>query len=233
MTDHDPDSACALILEAALNDAVFDGWTDVMLDKAAVKAGLPDGAASLYFPGGVIEAIRFWSSQMDEDARSDIEALDLDRMKIRDRVTQAVILRLSRLDPHREAARRARARLSLPDGVSTNGAIGWNASDMIWRAIGDVSTDGNFYSKRAVLSAVLASTAPVWLNDETADKEKARAFLDRRIQNVMQFEIFKAQVRKATSRFPDPAEILGRMRYGRAVRGVPTRREKRRVRRGG
>jgi ubiquinone biosynthesis protein COQ9 len=221
------------ILHAALSDAAFEGWTDVMVERAAVKTGLPDGAGRLYFPDGPVELIRYWSEQMDKAAEAEIEALDLETLKIRERVTQGVILRLQQIGRHAEAARRAQARLTLPDGLSTAAAITWNASDMIWRAIGDTSTDGNFYSKRAVLSAVLSSTAPVWLNDALPNKPDARAFLDRRIENVMQFEKVKARVRGVTGGLPDPAELLGRLRYG-ALRekGVPTRREKRRVRRG-
>ena len=222
-----------LILQAVLQDVAFEGWTDVMVQRAAVRAGLPDGAGRLYFPDGPVEIIRYWSEQMDASAREEIEGLDLESLKIRERVTQGVILRLQQIGRHEEAARRAQARLSLPDGLSTGAAVMWSAADMIWRAIGDTSTDGNFYSKRAVLSGVLASTAPVWLNDALPNKPDARAFLDRRIENVMQFEKVKARVRTVTGGLPDPAELLGRLRYGGLrEKGVPTRREKRRVRRG-
>lgn len=232
MPDMTPDQAKAAILQAALRDAAFDGWTDVMLAKAAERAGLPQGAETLYFPDGVISIIAHWSEQMDAAARDRIEAFDLASLKIRERVTQAVIIRLSEIGRHEEAARRAQARLSLPDGIATGAKITWAAADMIWRAIGDTSTDGNFYSKRAVLSAVLSSTAPVWLSDGLPDKPDARAFLDRRIENVMQFEKAKAQVQRVTRNMPNPAEVLGRMRYGGATGGLPTRRQKRRIRRG-
>jgi len=227
-----PNDARTAILDAALNEAAFEGWTDVMLAKATQKAGLPKGAAALYFPDGVIDVIQFWSSQMDASARAKIEALDIAAMKIRDRVTQSVAIRLSEVGRHEEAARRAQARLSLPDGVGTGVKLTWNAADMIWRAIGDTSTDANFYSKRGVLSAVLASTAPIWLSDALPDKPDARRFLDRRIANVMQFEKVKAQFRKATANAPNAAAILGSLRYGLPKGGLPTRRRKRRIRRG-
>jgi len=85
---------------------------------------------------------------------------------------------------------------------------------MIWRALGDPSTDVNFYTKRLTLSAVYGSSLAAWLGDETRDKANAKAFLDRRIENVMQFEKFKAQTRKLTDGLPDPAEILAKLRYG-------------------
>ncbi|MEM6492647.1 MAG: hypothetical protein AAF684_12200 [Pseudomonadota bacterium] len=108
-----PEAARNAILDAAIRDAVFEGWTDTMISKATEASGMSAGAALLYFPGGVVEVIEFWSAQMDEAARAEIEALDLEEMRIRDRVTQAVIIRLSQIGRHEEAARRAQARLSL------------------------------------------------------------------------------------------------------------------------
>ena len=58
------------------------------------------------------------------------------------------------------------------------------------------------------------SSLTAWLADMSEDKAEAGAFLDRRIENVMQFEKVKAQVRKATSGLPDPAGILAKLRYG-------------------
>lgn len=227
-----PDAARTAILDALLRDAAFDGWNETTLVKAAKSAGLPEGGAALYFPGGVIDVIEFWSDRMDAAAQEEIEALDLEEMRVRDRVTQSVIIRLSQIGRHEEAARRAQARLSLPDGLATGAKLTWNAADMIWRAIGDTSTDANYYSKRTVLSAVLASTAPVWLSDALPDKPDAKRFLDRRIDNVMQFEKFKARVRKAAATSPNPLGILGGLRPVGRRGGLPTRRRKRQIRRG-
>jgi len=90
----------------------------------------------------------------------------------------------------------------------------WQAADIIWRAIGDTSTDVNYYSKRAILSSVIGSTLPVWLADHSDEKTQGRAFLDARIENVMSFEKMKWQVKSKTKDFPNPAEILGQIRYG-------------------
>ena len=113
-----------------------------------------------------------------------------------------------------EAAVRARARLLLPDALDRGSRLLWATSDTLWRAIGDTSTDGNFYSKRAILSGVYASTLAMWLNETDPAKPAARAFLDRRIQNVMEFEKTKFKLRKATAGLPDVLGLLGKLRYG-------------------
>lgn len=209
-----PDKIRDAILEAALKIAPFEGWTALTLKRAVRDAGYPDGMAELYFEGGIGELLTFWSAALDHQAEQDISELDLETMKIRDRVTQGILARLQALEPYEEAARRASSRLVLPDLAATGLKQIWQSSDMIWRAIGDTSTDANYYSKRAILSSVIASTLPVWLSDQSDDKVKARAFLDDRISNVMSFETFKWRVKTATKDFPNPAEFLGQLRYG-------------------
>lgn len=202
------------ILKAALKIAPFEGWTNLTLKRAAREAGFPEGADELYFENGVSGLLEHWSDALNAQTAQEIEKLDLDALKIRERVTQGVLLRLQAIGPHEEAARRASSRLILPDLAAKGVRQIWSAADTIWRAIGDTSTDANYYSKRAILSSVIGATLPIWLSDTSDDKETARAFLDKRIENVMEFEKLKWRVKSFTKDFPEPAEILGQLRYG-------------------
>lgn len=214
-TNENPSETARLdILSLVLKHVPFDGWTSKSLRYAVEDAGLPDGAEELYFPGGPLEVIRFWSEQCDLKVEAHIATLDIENMRIRDKVTQGVLARLQAIEKHDEAARRAMSRLALLDALGQGPAQIWASADTIWRAIGDTSTDVNFYSKRTILSGVIGSSMLSWLSDDTDDKEKARAFLDARIQNVMQFEKAKWDFKKRTADLPKPAEILGRLRYG-------------------
>lgn len=215
---NNPPSPRVRILDAALLLVAFEGWTDKMLSQAVAATDLPDGAADLYFPEGVLDLLAFWSEQLDHRAEAVLKELDLESMKIRERVTQGVLARLESIAPHDEAARRAMSRLALPDSFLTGPMSGpgqlWSAADTIWRAIGDTSTDANYYSKRTILSAVIGSTLPVWLNDPDPAKIKSREFLDARIANVMQFEKLKWEFKSKTENWPSPAAVLGALRYG-------------------
>ena len=53
----------------------------------------------------------------------------------------------------------------------------------------------NWYTKRATLSAVFGSTVLYWLGDTSEGDADTRAFLDRRIETVMQIEKAKAGFR--------------------------------------
>lgn len=207
------DEARDALLEAARPLAAFDGWNRATLARAEADAGLPAGTAELVCPAGVVDLLDYWGLKSDRAAVEALAATDLAVLRIRDRVRAGVTARLEAVGPERrEAARRAAARLALPDAAARATRITWRAADAIWRALGDPSTDFNFYSKRAILSGVFASTFAVWLE---GDDDRAQAFLDDRIENVMQFEKAKAGARDLAAKLPDPARVLARLRYGR------------------
>ena len=52
-----------------------------------------------------------------------------------------------------------------------------------------------------------------WLNDESEDRQETWQFLDRRIDNVMQFEKFKARMPDISSLLEAPFRAMGRMRH--------------------
>ena len=64
--------------------------------------------------------------------------------------------------------------------------------------------DASYYTKRSLLAAVWASTFLFWLEDRSPDFEDSWAFLDRRIDNVMQIGALRA-------RFDDLFQGLGRL----------------------
>ena len=114
------------------------------------------------------------------------------------------------------AVRRSLAFLALPGNAPLASRLMWATADQLWRWAGDTATDFNHYSKRAILSTVLASTLAVRL---ARGEVEARAHLAARIDGVMAFEKFKAGLKL------DPeglargfASALGRMRYGASPR---------------
>jgi ubiquinone biosynthesis protein COQ9 len=193
--------------------AVFDGWTDIALAGAAAELDVPADRARLCFPGGAIEMIDSWFAAID---RAMVEAFPSDRigaMKIRDRIRELVWHRMKLASAHADALRRALMILARPNHAPHAAKLGWRAADAVWRAAGDTSTDFAHYTKRATLAAVYASTMMAWMDDESEDFAETRAFLDRRIEGVMQFEKLKAQLKPDPDRHFSPARFLGRLRY--------------------
>jgi ubiquinone biosynthesis protein COQ9 len=90
--------------------------------------------------------------------------------------------------------------------------LSWRSADLMWRIAGDTSTDFNHYTKRMTLGAVYGSTLLAWLEDRSEGWSDTAAFLDRRIDDVMSFEKFKAQWRGSSERL-SVTRFLGRLRY--------------------
>lgn len=215
----DPDSEPAFetdrraILAAALPFAAFDGFTPLMLRRAAADAGVGPAGLAAAFPAGALDLLAFWSSEADAAVSAALAAPEVGTLKVRAKVSHAITQRIAYLEPHKEAARRAAAMLALPPNAARGAALAWKTADAIWRALGDRSTDANYYSKRAILSGVWLSTAARWFADDDAENAGTLAFLARRIDNVMEIERLKAVVRDAGLDASGPIRWLAGLRY--------------------
>ncbi|KPQ07778.1 MAG: hypothetical protein HLUCCA12_05080 [Rhodobacteraceae bacterium HLUCCA12] len=187
--------AADALLDAALTHVAFDGWSQATLEAAAADCGLDPAEARALFPRGGLDLALAYHRRGDAAMQAELAARDLSTMRFRDRVALAVRLRLEGAD--REAVRRGVTLLSLPHHAPEAARALWNTADTIWNALGDSSEDGNWYTKRATLSAVYSSTVLYWLGDSSPDFEETWAFLDRRIEDVMRIEKAKAEVRKS------------------------------------
>jgi len=203
----------AAILEAALPHVAFDGWTSRLLRDAADACGISHGEMRLAFPGGIIDLVDCFLADGDRRMAEVLAQSDLGQLKMRERITLAVRTRIEVDLMHRDAARRAVTLLSLPISGTTGPHALYRTVDAIWRAVGDTSTDFNFYTKRAVLAGVYSTVTITWFGDESDGFADTWAFLDRRIADVMKIEKAKAGVRKFGALLPDPLTLLSRLRY--------------------
>ena len=213
-TDKTPDEYRDSILKAALDHVAFDGWSDKTLNQAAEDIGISRAIIDLAFPNGVIEMIDFHAQNCDIAMVHQAAEIDLDRLKIREKITALVKFRLLSEQPHKEAVRRTVAFLALPGNYFTGLRMLYRTVDLMWKTINDVSTDFNFYTKRMTLSAVYSSTFLYWLGDESENNVDTWDFLDRRIENVMQFEKLKAKCSGKKPKVPNIWRELGKKRYG-------------------
>lgn len=218
----DQTTAADRLLEAALNHVPFDGWSEATLAAAAQDTGLDLALAQAIFPRGGLDLALAYHRQGDAAMLARLAATDLDALRYSERVTLALRLRLESAD--REVVRRAATLMALPQNAPEAARALWNTADAIWNALGDTSDDGNWYSKRAILSAVYSSTVLYWLGDESADHADTWAFLDRRIAGVMNFEKTKAKVRASPvlgSVFALPFKIMETLRKPAAPGPMP------------
>jgi ubiquinone biosynthesis protein COQ9 len=193
--------------------AVFDGWTQKAVDSAAAEFGIDRDQARLAMPKDAAGLIDLYIRSVDAAMAAAFPPKRMDTMKIREKIRALVWFRIENMTEAREAVRRALAILAMPQNVPLAAKIGWRSADAMWQLAGDTATDFNHYTKRMTLGALYASTLLVWLNDESAGFADTAAFLDRRIDNVMRFEKWKAEWRGSADHRPSLSRFLGRLRY--------------------
>ena len=182
------------LLEAGLAHVPFDGWSEATFEAAARDAGVDLPLARVICPRGAVDLAAAYHRRGDAEMRLRLAQQDLSALRFRDRVALAVRLRLEVAD--RELVRRGAALSALPQNAGMGAKLIWGTADAIWEALGDGSDDLNWYSKRTTLAAVYSATVLYWLGDTSEGDAATWEFLDRRIDNVMQVEKVKAQVRE-------------------------------------
>jgi len=202
------------ILLAALPHVPFDGWTQAVIRAGVADSGLDPDFAWRAFPGGPTDLVEFFSLYADRKMVEVLENMSLEDMRVRDRITEAVRVRLDLLTGHREAVRRALALLALPAHTALGVTCLARTVDEMWRASGDMTTDSNFYTKRGLLAGVYGTTLLAWLADETEDFSVTWTFLDRRIDDVMKIQKVRGWLDKKVADLPDPLAVLRCFREG-------------------
>ena len=186
------------LLAATLAHVPFDGWTRTAMDAGAADADMAPGEAQRLFPEGAGEMVSFFLAEGDRAMLDELAGINLADMRVRDRITTAVKIRLEVDGKHREAVVRAAAMKTSPAGARAL----WRTADAIWHAAGDTATDFNYYTKRLLLAGVHAATLLCWINDDSPGRETTWEFLDRRIADVMSINTLKARLRpSAIARF--------------------------------
>lgn len=191
MTTPDPKDK---LLDAALNHVVFDGWSDATFNAAVDESEVSEALANALCPRGAVDLAVAYHKRGDAAMLARFEAEDVSDLRYSEKVAALVRFRLEAVED-KEAVRRGTTLFALPQYAGTGAELIWGTCDAIWTALGDTSEDFNWYTKRATLSGVYGSTVLYWLGDDSEDHQATWEFLDRRIENVMQFEKAKAKFR--------------------------------------
>ena len=189
MPAYNPDPMLIALLDAAEVHVPFDGWSQTTFDAAVAEVGMNPAHAKTLCPRGAADLAVAYHLRGDARMVAALDADDLDEMRFRDRVAHAIRVRLA--DADKEIVRRGSALFALPHMAADGAKLIWGTADAVWTALGDTSNDVNWYTKRATLSAVYGSVVLFWLGDDGTGLDD---FIDRRIDNIMQFEKVKAQV---------------------------------------
>lgn len=200
------------LLDEALKLAPIHGWTRRTTVLAGQALGMSAGETELLIPHGPADLAALLSRRHDARALAALADVHASNLKIRERIRRAVEARLDASASDEPSLRRLVGYLSLPQNLGLGARLAWESADHLWRWAGDTATDENHYSKRALLAGILSGAMAVRM---TAGRKDALEFVDRRIDNVMSFEKWKATTTFRPSQWlTDVAERMGKARYG-------------------
>jgi ubiquinone biosynthesis protein COQ9 len=181
------DNTTELFVENMLRHVPFDGWSETAMQITADELALSATDVASLFPKGVDSVIAIGSDDVDAKMVAVFMsrfADKFDEMPTYVKIRELLLIRFEILQPHKEAIRKMLTFIAKPARAELGSRLLYKTLNRIWRASGDRSTDFNFYTKRATLAAVYTSTLLAFLDDDTPDMQKTRAFLDRRLRDV-------------------------------------------------
>ena len=187
------DAVMANLLDAALMHVPFDGWSEATFRAAAQDIGVDEVLAGILCPRGAVDLALAYHARGDTAMLSRLQQADLTGLRFRDKIATAIRFRLEASED-KEAVRRGSTLFAMPQYAGDGMKAIWGTCDTIWNALGDGSDDINWYTKRVSLSGVYSATVLYWLGDDSPGHQGTWDFLERRIDNVTQFEKLKAQV---------------------------------------
>ena len=187
------------ILKQALVDINTYGFNKNMLIKAAENCNISEGNLGRLFPEEIYELKEYFFNETDIEMLKKINRIKSKNIRIRDKIYNGVIIRLEIFQKNKDAIKQIFVSESSNPIKSIKNL--WNAADLIWKSAGDTSTDYNHYTKRLLLSWVYLSTLICWFNDTKKDIKETKLFLNRRIDEVLQFGQKSSSIKSKISNF--------------------------------
>ena len=173
------------ILNRALIDIENSGFNEKMLLNAAKNCKISEGKLGRLFPEGIFELKQYYFSEIDEQMLQKIKTQNYENIRVRDKIFNGVLIRLDLFTKNKTSIKYIFVSESSNPIKSLKHL--WRTSDLIWKSAGDSSTDYNHYTKRLLLSWVYITTLICWFNDKSRNINDTKLFLNRRIDEVLEF----------------------------------------------
>jgi len=199
------------ILDQFLELCIFEGWNENTLKKALIKAEIDIKFLPFIFENGCLDLTDFFIKEIDKKMQKEVEYIDFNEIKIRDKIKTLVKIRLKINQEFKPQLQKLVQFCFNPKNISFAFNNSYKTADLMWRIAGDNATDFNFYSKRLILAKIYIRVLLCFVKDDSANHQKTLDLLDRQIEKVMSFASFKLKVKdniaKATNCFNQTSKI--------------------------
>lgn len=185
--------------------APTEGWNNHTLEMAAQQLGMDPKFAFVGFPEGATEAMVYYMRQLDTNMIQAFNKTNAADKRVRQKAIELISIRLDLLNKHKDAVKAILQFTIVPSHSITSAESLATTCDVMWKAIGDTSTDFNYYTKRFLLGTVYSSTLMYWIKDESPEYAETRRFLENRIEELFSVVRKKKSLIEGTSSFINKA----------------------------
>ncbi|KPI42683.1 Ubiquinone biosynthesis protein coq9, mitochondrial [Cyphellophora attinorum] len=171
------------ILAAALKRVPQYGFSERALSLGAKDVGYLDVSVQL-FPRGVFDLINYHLVTSRLALKDTVQFSEDSKLGVGRKVKT---LTMARLRANKDVIRHwqeALGVMSLLENIPASLQELGNLSDEIWYLAGDTAVDFSYYTKRASLSAVYASSELFMTTDTSSDFAMTEEFVERRLEAV-------------------------------------------------
>ncbi|KAL8695239.1 MAG: hypothetical protein Q9218_000277 [Villophora microphyllina] len=172
------------ILSAAIAHVPEHGFTTTALTSGARDAGYLDVSANL-FPAGAFSLVKYHlvTQRLALGKHSSVVS-NTEDIHVLDKVRALTFRRLKASQPIIHRWQEALAMQAMPKHLPESLRELALLSDEINFLAGDTSVDTSWYTKRAALSAIYASTELFMTQDKSPNFKETEGFLDRRLEGA-------------------------------------------------
>ena len=182
------DDIAAEILDIALEFVPTHGWTQKTIDAAVEALELSPSTAGMFKRGPadlVLHFIETSNAKLFENLAAESKRFDARKSTLTsDFIEKAIKERLEMIIPFIDSWPQALTLLTTPSIAAEVLEQGANMVDEIWYHAGDMSSDMNWYTKRAAVAALHLSAELFLLQDKSAGYADTWEFLHRRVKDV-------------------------------------------------
>ncbi|RMZ83847.1 hypothetical protein DV737_g1416, partial [Chaetothyriales sp. CBS 132003] len=187
-SDHHPDpppfgTVQDAILAAALRRVPEHGFTDEALTLGAKDAGYLDVSVQL-FPGRAFDLVNYHLVTQRLALKDKVQFPDDAKLPVGSKIRSLVVTRLRANKDIIHQWQGALAHMSLVENIPASLSELHALSDEIWYLSGDTTVDFSWYTRRASLAAVYASSELFMTTDASPDFALTEEFVDRRLEGA-------------------------------------------------
>ena len=179
----------------------INGWNLDSFEKTKKKLKFNSDLANKLFTNKLDDLILFYYFSTNDQLSKIYTKRRFNKKSIRLSILNAIKIKFELLNKNKDSVKKSSIFLSNPSKQFLSGKIIYKTVDHIWKLIGDLSNDYNFYTKRAILASIYSFAMIMWLNDKNKNLDKTFNFLEKSIMNMNVVSNIKSKLKETINQF--------------------------------